>query len=308
MPETVVAAANEAETLARARVRQSMAALLNRAGLSYQGGFVQAGRSRVHYLDYGDGPPVVLVHGAGEGGAIWYRQIACLSRRFRVIAPDNPVFGLSDQTVLREPMYDFASRYLGAFLDALRLDSVRMAGHSLGGLAALSLAIEQPGRIDRLALIDSMGFGKAMPVGVRLASVRGLGWIFRRPGRRMQRLTYRSMGMNGGDTRDMELLTNFAYDVTRVPRHPGAKLAGLRSLTNLRGQLKVFTDSELASIRVPTMIIWGQDDRYFPPSHAYRAHKIMEGSELHVIPEASHVPFWDQPQRVAQLLERFFSD
>ena len=77
------------------KIFDSMSALLAKAGLDYQGHFVEVNGQRIHYLDYGDGPPVLLLHGGGAGSAIWFKQIAGLSKTHRVIAPDHPVFGLS---------------------------------------------------------------------------------------------------------------------------------------------------------------------------------------------------------------------
>ena len=84
-------------TAARQRIHDSMVDLLAQAGLDYSGGYVNVGGNRVHYLDYGEGEPVLLLHGGGAGAAVWFRQIAALKDSYRVLAPDSPVFGLSSQ-------------------------------------------------------------------------------------------------------------------------------------------------------------------------------------------------------------------
>ena len=69
---------------AEQQILVSMSVLLGRAGLEYQGSFLDVDGRRIHYLDYGDGPPVLLLHGGGAGSAIWFRQIAVLARTHRV--------------------------------------------------------------------------------------------------------------------------------------------------------------------------------------------------------------------------------
>jgi len=113
---------------AEQRIFDSMTVLLDRAGLGYQGRFVEVNSQRIHYLDYGSGPPVLLLHGGGAGSANSFRQIATLAESHRVIAPDHPVFRLSSQDAYEAPIVDSIFRYLTGFMDALGLDGVDVGG------------------------------------------------------------------------------------------------------------------------------------------------------------------------------------
>ena len=167
-------------TAARQRIHSSMVDLLAQAGLDYSGGYVNVAGNRVHYLDYGEGEPVLLLHGGGAGGAVWYRQIAALKDSYRVLAPDSPVFGLSSQPSVPTPLRQFAGEYVQGFIEALQLESVRIAGLSLGGFIALAQAVDRSPRIRSMRLNrfrrprsrPSMGVSPDGPAGLW---PRGLG-------------------------------------------------------------------------------------------------------------------------------------
>lgn len=293
---------------AHERIHNNMVDLLERAGLPYQGNFVDADGNRIHYLDYGEGPPLLLVHGGGAGCAVWYRQIAALSKSFRVIAPDNPLFGLSSQPALEMPIKQFTSDYLVAFMDALYIEKASFAGLSLGGFASLSLTLDAPERVQKLVLIDAAGLGRELPWPFRLASWPILGRLVVRPNKFLQdRFFAASEVVNPGGP-DADLFKQYAYEVTTAEGHPEALRRNLPSFADIGGQRYVFPDEDLRTISAPTLIIWGEKDRFFPVSHARRAAKLIPGSQLCVLPDTGHVSIWDSPDSVNELLADFLGD
>lgn len=285
-----------------------MVALLARAGLDYQGGFVRVGDHDIHYLDYGSGPPVVLVHGGGAGSAVWYRQIAELSKTHRVIVPDTPVFGLSSQSPINRPVPDFASGFLASFLDAMGIDRVDIAGLSLGGFAALQLAIRSPQRVRRLAILDSAGLGPELPWAFRLAAMPVLGHILSRSNRWGHARFFATVEVANADRPDYQPFIEYAYEVTRNDGHSDAVRMNMPGFAGLRGQRWVVSDDELRSVDADTLVIWGDQDKFFPLSHAHRAGALIPSSRLEVLNEAGHVCIWDRPDEVSRLLGEFFSD
>ncbi len=295
-------------------IHHAMVDLLARAGLEYSGGFVEAGGRRIHYLDYGpkngvasDRNTVLLVHGGGAGGALWFRQIAALSEHFRVIAPDNPLFGLSDQTPVVAPIDDFAADYLLDFIDAMQLRRVNVAGLSLGGLGSLFLAIRHPERVSRLALLGAAGLGKDMPWIIRLISLPGLSNVFTMPIRSLHGGYFASHEVTRPFGPHAEDFKHYAFTIARNDGHGPALRRSVRVITGLKGQRRIISDEELASVRVPTLVIWGAKDKFFPIDHAHRAHRHIPEASLHILPEAGHVTPWDEPELVSELLTNFFS-
>lgn len=289
------------------RIFNSMSALLDRAGLEYQGHFVEANGRRIHYLDYGSGPTVLLLHGGGAGSAIWFRQIAVLAESHRVIAPDHPVFGLSSQEGYEAPFVDSILRYLTGFMDALGLGRVDVAALSMGAQGALSLAINSPDRINRLVVIDSAGLGREFPMVFRLGTVPLLGRLIVRPNRWGQDNYFKTMEVVDSDFADAGIYKRYAYEVRLLPGHSEAMRASFKVITGMGGQKSVFSDEELRSIKMPTLAIWGEHDRVIPVEHGHRVAELVPNSSLHIISNAAHVPLLDHPDHVNELLTGFFS-
>jgi pimeloyl-ACP methyl ester carboxylesterase len=106
------------------------------------------------YLTAGTGAPLVLVHGAGDNAHDWSYVLPLLGRSHQVLAPDLPVTAPASA-----PATDYAPARLARFMDAVGLDRAAVAGNSLGGLAALQLALSDPERITASCLVDSAGLG-----------------------------------------------------------------------------------------------------------------------------------------------------
>ena len=293
---------------AEQKIFESMSALLGRAGLDYRGGLLDIDGRRVHYLDYGEGPPVLLVHGGGAGSAIWFRQIEVLSRTHRVIAPDHPLFGLSGQVAYDPPLEESAARYLIGFMDELGLDRVDAVGLSMGAHGILASALASPERFDKLVIIDSAGLGKDFPLVYKLAVTPLIGRLILRSNRWGQDNYFKSFEVINAEFEDAVRYKQYAYDVTLTKRHSDGMRTSLKMITDWSGQKSVFTDEELRSIQNPILAIWGAHDRLFPVEHGYRLVDLTSNSKLYVIENAAHVPLLDNPDEVNNLIGGFLGD
>jgi len=286
----------------------SMSKLLGIADLDYQGGFIDLGDHLVHYLDYGEGPPVLLLHGGGAGSAIWFKQIQVLSKTRRVIAPDHPVFGLSTQDAYKAPFLPNLVSYMVRLFDELGLDRVDVVGLSMGAQAALAMALEDPDRLGKLVVIDSAGLGRAFPLIFKLATVPLFGRLIVRPNRWGQDNYFKTMEVVNYDFTGASAYKQYAYDVTLPDGHGHAMRSSLFAITNILGQKSIFTDEELASISAPTLALWGAEDRVFPLEHGYRLAQLLPNVSMHIIENARHVPFLDHPDAVNDLITGFLND
>ena len=285
-----------------------MSRLLSRAGLEYSGDFVQVGATRIHYLNYGapnDRPPVLLLHGGGAGSAIWYRQIAELAKTRQVVAPDHPVFGLSDQIPFEEPLLDGITDYIVGFMDALELDRVDVVALSMGGQGAIAACLTYPERFRRLVLIGSAGLGAEFPLVFKLSLVPFFGRLITRPNRWGQDTYFKTFEVKNTEFEGAEEYKQYAYDVTLSRGHSKAKRKSLKSIANWAGQINIITDEALAHLDSPTLAIWGDDDQLFPVSHAERLVNAAPNAHLEVIENAAHVPLLDNSDRVTELITRF---
>src|SRR4051794_20689017 len=110
---------------------------------------VDVGGVQTYVVDAGDGPPMLLIHGYGDTADGWRRVVPRLMESHRVIALDVPPFGRSTR-VADDKLLSFYSDFFPAFLDAMELERTTVVGHSLGGAVALRLAVDSPGRVERL--------------------------------------------------------------------------------------------------------------------------------------------------------------
>lgn len=119
---------------------------------------------RVRFFAAGQGPALVLVHGASADARDWFKLMPGLAKHFRVLAPDMAGFG---PAYPRKPKYTMAmfAEYLKTFLDREAPGPVHLAGHSLGGRLSLEMALRHPERLKKLVLINSVGVGKTGPLG-----------------------------------------------------------------------------------------------------------------------------------------------
>jgi 2-hydroxy-6-oxonona-2,4-dienedioate hydrolase len=115
----------------------------------------------IRYLAAGEGPPLVLLHGAGDNSLDWRWVMPSLAATHRVYAPDLPG---SPDSARPAAGYSpaFFERFVGSFVDALGIGQATFVGNSLGGLIALRLALSEPARVGALVLVDSAGLGYAV--------------------------------------------------------------------------------------------------------------------------------------------------
>ncbi|KVG70923.1 alpha/beta fold hydrolase [Burkholderia ubonensis] len=131
-----------------------------------EGRFVDIGGDRIHYVEYGSGPPIVFVHGlAGQLRNFAYLPLQQLAERHRVILIDRPGAGHSLRGARSQANIFAQARTIAAFIDALQLDKPVLVGHSLGGAISLAVGLNHPEHVSRLALIAPLSHLEAEPPG-----------------------------------------------------------------------------------------------------------------------------------------------
>jgi pimeloyl-ACP methyl ester carboxylesterase len=135
---------------------------------------IDVGGLPVHHLTAGEGPPLVLLHALGESALDWRWVLPALARTHRVYALDLPGFGYSGKPSA-EYSPAFFARFVSVYLDALGLERAAVVGNSLGGLAALRLALSEPARVGALGLVSSAGLGQEVTYALRLPTLPGYG-------------------------------------------------------------------------------------------------------------------------------------
>ena len=259
------------------------------------------------YLTAGSGPPLVLLHGAGDNARDWSYALPLLGRTHQVLAPDLPGYSPASP-----PGTDCSptrlARFVARFMDAVGLDRAAVASNSLGGLAALELALSQPGRVSALCLVDSAGLGRAVNPALVVQRLPGVGELAiavgrRRPGAAL-RAVARAVLLFG---RPWRVPRSWLAEQYRAARQPGfleATVASLRAVLGPFGQRRVLA-RRLPELRMPTLIIWGTADWVIPVAHGRRAVRRLPRGRLVRLFRCGHAPQVECPERFAQALSRF---
>jgi pimeloyl-ACP methyl ester carboxylesterase len=261
---------------------------------------------RIAYLDEGQGPPVILIHGFGGSMWQWEYQQQALATAHRVITPDLLGSGLSDKPDLAYRPADFVEFFKG-FMDALGLERAALAGNSMGGGVAIGMALTYPNRVDRLVLVaglpDHVRDKLTSPMTKRALDTRVPVWLAEIgnwfAGRALTESVLEEM------VYDQSKLTAQVIERSyRNRQRPGLIPPVMAMGRNLPLWEEGFA-KRLGEIRHSTLIIWGAEDKVFPLQVGKDLQKTIPGSTLEVIPEAGHLPQWERPELVNPLLLRF---
>jgi 4,5:9,10-diseco-3-hydroxy-5,9,17-trioxoandrosta-1(10),2-diene-4-oate hydrolase len=261
----------------------------------------------VRYLSAGAGPPLVLLHGAGENALDWRWVMPGLAATHRVYAPDLPGSPMSARpTADYSPA--FFGRFVAGFADALGIERAAMAGNSLGGLTAMRLALFEPARVTALVLVDSAGLGRTVSPALRSLALPGYGklavaWSKTPPGA-LQRALGRAALLFARPRRVPPEWLRAQYRLGRTPGFLEAQLAAVRAQVGLRGQREVLL-RRLPGLEVPTLVVWGARDRVLPESQARDAVSRLRDGSLSLVPDCGHMPHVERPDLFLAACARF---
>jgi pimeloyl-ACP methyl ester carboxylesterase len=248
---------------------------------------------RTHVIASGprDAPPLVLVHGYGASSTMWALNVGELARQYRVLAVD--VIGQAGKSRTRAPLAtrDECEGWLASILDGLGIDRARLVGMSYGGWLVLDFAIAAPERVRAVAALSPGGLlalspqlrWRAMLAALvpwqRVSDLVLMRWISARQGRAdaeqrvMAKLMARQMFLGLRVRRELVM--------SGAPADP-------------------FSDDELRSLRVPTLLLIGEQEVLYPPAAALEhARRLIPGLVGELIPGASH----DLPSRRPDLVD-----
>jgi pyruvate dehydrogenase E2 component (dihydrolipoamide acetyltransferase) len=250
---------------------------------------VAAKLGQLHALALGEeGEPVVLLHGFGGDALNWRYAIDELAAGHRTIAVDLPGHGASTKQVGTADVGELAGAVL-ELLDAEDVGRAHFVGHSLGGLLAAHLALEQPERVASLALLAPAGFGDQIDAEFIDAMVSA-------SSRRELKVALRKLFA------DEALLTRqLAEEVLRYKRLEGVPeaLGALRDNLFPAGHQTLQLADELAPLELPILVVWGTEDRIIPSAQASAA---PASARVELLKEVGHSPHVEAAPRVNALL------
>jgi len=262
--------------------------------------------SRVNYIEMGDGPALVFVHGLSGCWQNWLENIPHFARSHRVIAVDLPGFGESDLPLedITIPGY---GRFVDAFLAEIGVERASIVGNSMGGFIAAEVAVSHPRRVAKLALVSAAGVLTVRPAELtvakqlsRMFQLASAGVIARRQSivrrRRMRKLIL------AGIVRHPELLQpELVYEIASGAGKPGF-------LDAFKAILDYDFSERLPEVECPTLIVWGRNDRIVPVGGAYRYEQLIPNSRRVIVEDTGHVPMIERPALFNRLLDDFLNE
>ncbi|MGQ4600601.1 alpha/beta fold hydrolase [Nocardia sp. R6R-6] len=264
--------------------------------------FVDVHGVKTRYWEAGAGDPLVLVHGGGAGADAWGNWAGCFpafSMNFRTIALDMIGYGGSISNDV-DFVYSQAARisHLTGFLDALGLHKVSLAGNSMGGATSLGVAMRDPDRVERLILMGSAG-------------------VYQEPSSELQTILNYQEPSFEGMRRIVQALTHDHFQPSDEMVNYRYKLttddAVMRAYNSTMGLIRdagtlYYDESDIAAVKVPTLVVSGREDAVVPLSSAVRFHQLLDNSWLHAIPHCGHWAMIERPGIFAAVTTRFLTD
>lgn len=232
----------------------------------------------VHLAERGRGPAVLLLHdGDGSASMSSYASRLAAARGVRTLTPTHPGFDGTPRPAQLTTVGDLATLY-AALLDELGVDGVTVVGAGLGGWVAAELGLLGPPRVERLVLVDAVGIEAP---GHRVADVFSLTFT------ELAELGFHAPGGR-------------AIDASTLPAAARTAVAGNRGALALYAGQPALTDPglrrRLASLRVPTRVVWGASDRIADAGYGRAYAAAIPGAAFELLPATGHLPHVESPE------------
>ena len=256
---------------------------------------------RIAYLDEGEGPPLILLHGIPTSSLLWRGVIPVLAQSRRVIAPDMLNYGRSDKPARADVSIAAQARILVGLMDALGLARVDLAAHDIGGGVAQIAAVRHPERVNRLILasaicFDSWPIPEFEPLQEDGAEAA------------MSVEAFEAM-MRDFLPQGVAAEAGLSDTATEIMLHPWSGEAGkaalFRNFRRLNPEYTMAIAREIETLDLPTLVLWGDKDPFQKPAYAQRLTDTIPDARLEWITGAAHWIMEEQPREVAARIAAF---
>ena len=266
--------------------------------------FVDVMQMQVHYRDEGnknDSLPLVLIHGTGASLHTWEESVKLLTDSFRVITLDLPAYGLTGPNPKRIYSQEFYVQFIDEFLKRIHVNKCIIGGNSLGGAIAWNYTYEHPSKVEKLILIDAAGYpmiSESKPIAFTLALIPVLKHMLNyiTPCFLAKRSV---MNVYDDPSKVTEKVVDRYFDL--ILRE------GNRQAFVDRMNFSTYPDHliRLRTIKTPTLIVWGENDKLIPIENAQKFHADLPNDTLVVLEKTGHVPMEENPNRTVDAIRLF---
>lgn len=261
----------------------------------------------INYAKAGRGKPIILIHGANIGWGQWYPNIAQLAKHFKIYAIDLPGSGYSSKFDIRNSDIEDLVEVVEKFITFQKLKKVKIVGHSFGGLIVLKLALKKDSFVDKMVLVNPMGFTSNIPLNQKLLSVDSIARLLSKTVMKPIRKNIKKF------LEDALVITSNIKDEFIDYYHQAIKegraahpFLFINSLTeNFKVKKDLVVVSELNAIKQPALIIVGDKDPVTLPTKNLKTYKLIKGANVHIFSNTGHVPSLERIDRFNSLVINF---
>ena len=250
--------------------------------------FILIDGKRVHYRDEGEGDVIVLIHGTASSLHAWDKWAKELKNNYRVIRMDLPGFGLTGHEEHNQYEIKHDLEFLSKLTHKLGISSSHLVGSSLGGRIAWEYSLQHPESVISLTLINSLGYPqKKWPPGIELAQWPLLDKVMEN-GLPKFIYKYSLKDIYHDDKLITDKLINRYYELSNYKSNKDAFIK----------RVKASLDKDWHKIKeiiTPTLILWGEEDIYFPVENAFRFNNEIKNSSIVIYPHVGHLPMEEVP-------------
>jgi pimeloyl-ACP methyl ester carboxylesterase len=280
-------------------------AWLDRAEYPFTSRFIEIEGARMHYVDEGQGPPLLLVHGTPTWSFLYRHLVKGLRDRFRCVAPDHLGFGLSDKPAGDAYRPADQARRLATFVAALGLEDLTLAVHDFGGPIGLAWALDRPASVRRLVIFNtwmwSLAGDRTVARASRLLSSAVGRVLYERLGFSLNVLFRRAV-------KDRTRYTRAVHAQYAAPlRDPAARHATWIYARELLGSSDWFAGLWQRRERletIPALLAWGTKDPAFG-RHLPRWRSVFRRAEVLAWDDVGHAPPEERGPESAAAIARF---
>lgn len=258
--------------------------------LLYQG-------NKIAYNVFGEGKPVVLIHGFGEDSTVWRNQIAVLKTKYQLILPDLP--GSGQSAMINDMSMEGIAEAVIAILDAEKIYACPVIGHSMGGYISLALLEKYPERISSLGLFHSSAYADSEDK--KQARRKGIDFIREHGAKPFLETTIPNLFSQKTKDENPELVKE------QVALSDNFLAPALVSYYESMMKRPDRTDL-LRKITVPVLFIIGEFDAAVPFKDSLEQCHLPENSYIHIFRNSAHMGMLEEPDKSDIVIEKFLSD
>jgi pimeloyl-ACP methyl ester carboxylesterase len=264
---------------------------------------------RTHYLDIGEGPVVVLVHGLASAWAAWFCTIPELAANYRVIAVDLPGFGRSDGFAGAVEIGHYVDAII-QLLDHLDVGHIRIVGHSLGGIVAHQFAAGNPKRTAALVLVASGGPPRRVPESIFHTLAVGSMLLNPLPRPMIRRAMLGAMAIA---PLRQALLGRVVHNPAVVSRQLATDMMSAACYSRgtavaVPAALRALRRRDLRRITCPTLVVGGGRDRLVSQTSLNYYAAVIPGARYETLPASGHIPMFECQAAFNALLRSFLDE